>query len=448
MKHSIQFYLPTILYAFVVVILAFFIVFNANFMFGDQAQFLTTTALGHYLPISRYIIPELGRFFPLGITDYNILLLFCNTPSATAHYAINLICFLITAILLFLLCMNILKDYGNWSPTIAAITSLFLLSRVYSLFLDLIFPERLMTLMIIAFVFFAWRFWQTEHMGHLLAALFATTYCTYCKEPMFGALLVFCTTMLCLQRNLSVRKKLFLLLILVNSFIYILLYYLLVYRHIGTAYDGSHGETNIWNTYFHMIYSQKNLLIAIPLLIYRIYALVVKNDRNNLFFDGLIFSGFAYFGACLLLGLNFTYYYFPAVCLITPAILYFLSYYVKPHWTLSVLSLLFIFYFAKLPKAIMDSQISRRTTYAKVENLVTDYKNGYEIVWQECAEEDYENILCHWRKASLLAYFNYITKDEQYTFSDEPHQDKYILLSNAPHNSNWCFNISLEKFED
>ena len=102
--------IPICIYALLVGILTFFIVHNAAFVLGDQAQFLTTTALGEMLPLSRYVIPVLGRFFPLGITDYNVLLLFLNEPSATAHFVINAICFVLCAILLFMLCVDILRE--------------------------------------------------------------------------------------------------------------------------------------------------------------------------------------------------------------------------------------------------------------------------------------------------------------------------------------------------
>ena len=445
MNKSFLNYLPTCLYTLAVSVLTFFIVYRAGFLFGDQHQFLTTTALGHILPLSRYVIPELGRFFPLGITDYNVLLLFFSAPSATAHYAINAICFVLTALLLYLLCRDILGERSTANETIAAITSLFLLSRVYMVFLDLIFPERVMTLMIVAFMFFAWRFWQTEQIGYMVGALIATVYMTYCKEPMFGAVFVFCGVILCFGQHLSKQKKIFLWLLVGNSIIFLALYYLLVYRNIGTAYDGSHGETNIWNTYFHMLYSQKILLVAIPVLLYRLYAFIAKKDRSHLFFDALLLSGFAYFGACLVLGLNFTYYYFPSVCLMTPPILYFLNYYLKKYWVVGIMSLLCLFYVAKLPKTIKDNQGARIDTYASVEALVNDYNNGYEIVWQECQEDDWENVLCEWRRESLLAYFNYITKDADYSFSAEPHQDRYILLTNSPSDCNWKFDISMDK---
>ena len=77
---------------------------------------------------------------------------------------------------------------------------------------------------------------------------------------------------------------------------------------------------------------------------------------------------------------------------------------------------------------------------------MNDYKAGYELVWQECTEEiEYEQILCEWRRAGLQAYVNYILKDKSYLFSTEPHQDKYILLWNSSGNSNWQYDVSIEK---
>lgn len=438
--------IPICIYALLVGILTFFIVHNAAFVLGDQAQFLTTTALGEMLPLSRYVIPVLGRFFPLGITDYNVLLLFLNEPSATAHFVINAICFILCAILLFMLCVDILKEKMTLNYTIAAISSFFLLARVYLVFIDLIFPERLMTLMIIAFIFLAYRFWNTEKTAYLIGSVLSAVYLTYCKEPVFGALFIFSGLVLCFARNISQRKKIFLWLLVINSIVFIVLYYFLIFRGIVSAYNGAHGESNVWKTYFHMLYSQKILLFSVPILLYRIYEFLFKKDKEHIFFDAMLLSGFAYFGACLLLGLNFTYYYFPAVCIMTPAVLYFLNHYFKKRWVLLAMAFLCLFYAVKIPKVIQDSQNGRLTTYAKVEALVNDYKAGYELVWQECTEEiEYEQILCEWRRASLQAYVNYILKDKSYLFSTEPHQDKYILLWNSSGNSNWQYDVSIEK---
>lgn len=438
--------IPIYIYALLVGILTFFIVHNAAFVLGDQAQFLTTTALGEMLPLSRYVIPVLGRFFPLGITDYNVLLLFLNEPSATAHFVINAICFVLCAILLFMLCVDILKEKITLNYTIAAISSFFLLARVYLVFIDLIFPERLMTLMIIAFIFLAYRFWNTEKTAYLIGSVLSAVYLTYCKEPVFGALFIFSVLVLCFARNISQRKKIFLWLLVINSIVFIVLYYFLVYRGIVSAYNGAHGESNVWKTYFHMLYSQKILLFSAPILLYRIYEFLFKKDREHIFFDAMLLSGFAYFGACLVLGLNFTYYYFPAVCIMMPAVLYFLNHYFKKRWVLLAMAFLCLFYAVKIPKVIKDSQNGRLTTYAKVEALVNDYKAGYELVWQECTEEfEYEQILCEWRRAGLQAYVNYILKDKSYIFSTEPHQDKYILLWNSSGNSNWQYDVSIEK---
>lgn len=438
--------IPICIYALLVGILTFFIVHNAAFVLGDQAQFLTTTALGEMLPLSRYVIPVLGRFFPLGITDYNVLLLFLNEPSATAHFVINAICFILCAILLFMLCVDILKEKMTLNYTIAAISSFFLLARVYLVFIDLIFPERLMTLMIIAFIFLAYRFWNTEKTAYLIGSVLSAVYLTYCKEPVFGALFIFSVLVLCFARNISQRKKIFLWLLVINSIVFIVLYYFLIFRGIVSAYNGAHGESNVWKTYFHMLYSQKILLFSVPILLYRIYEFLFKKDKEHIFFDAMLLSGFAYFGACLLLGLNFTYYYFPAVCIMTPAVLYFLNHYFKKRWVLLAMAFLCLFYAVKISKVIQDSQNGRLTTYAKVEALVNDYKAGYELVWQECTEEiEYEQILCEWRRASLQAYVNYILKDKSYLFSTEPHQDKYILLWNSSGNSNWQYDVSIEK---
>ena len=90
---KIQIVLCFILLSFLTAFLTFFIVYNANWLFGDDLIFFKTTAIGKLLPLSEGINMS-GRFFPLGHYDFNILLL-PGLKSATAHYVFSAISFIV-----------------------------------------------------------------------------------------------------------------------------------------------------------------------------------------------------------------------------------------------------------------------------------------------------------------------------------------------------------------
>ena len=81
----------------ITMLLSFYIVFNANWLFGDDTLYLCTTAIGKILPISNDMNFG-GRFFPLGHYDFNILVLI-GKYSPTAHYILSAISFILFVII-------------------------------------------------------------------------------------------------------------------------------------------------------------------------------------------------------------------------------------------------------------------------------------------------------------------------------------------------------------
>lgn len=166
-----------------VVVLIFFILFHAQWLLGDQAQFIGTTAIHKVLPLQRYIIPSLGRFFPLGLMDYNALLLLPNGSSALAHYTLNAIGFLIFALATVVFYAKILNELSkkNFNSLIVLLIFVFLSQRVYSVYLDLIFPERIVSMLLAVFILFSYLFYKTEKWLYGFISLLSAFYLVYCK---------------------------------------------------------------------------------------------------------------------------------------------------------------------------------------------------------------------------------------------------------------------------
>jgi hypothetical protein len=425
------------LFAVCISYLFFFIIHNANWLLGDQLQFLRTTALNKVLPIRNYVIPTLGRFFPLGLMDYNLLLLFPMGYTATAHFILNAVSFLIFVIAFFFLLYEMLTTERNITLNIWIIvfTMLFLIQRVYSVFLDIIFPERIVVMLLAIFMLFTWQFNKTDKWGFGIVALACAGYMVYCKEPLFGALLVFSLTNIVFNwKNLSRNKIIFQWLLIVNSLLFIILYYFLVYRGIETAYSVNHDNTRL-GVILSMIRGQKIVIVAFVFLFIRFYSILKKKDYEHLFVDGLLFAGLAYFVACFILQLNTTYYYLPGVVLFTPAIVFWLIHYIKPLGACLVMFLFASFYLVKFPVMIRDNQHRRINTYTQIEKIANYVPVGYKLVWYEFNPEDksWNSVLRDWKKSALKAYIAYILKDEQFDFItkdslSENSNSKFIIL--------------------
>jgi len=406
----------------VVIVLTFFVVYKANWLFGDQAEWLRTTAISKIEEFSHHIIPAEGRFCPLCHFSYNILIYIPFGYTATAHYILNAVSFIIFVIA-FIFLLNKIVIVGHNSILniwIVVCTMLFLIQRIYPVFLDVIFPERIVVTLLAVFMFFTWKFYKTNKWNYGIIALLCAVYMVYCKEPLFGALLVFAITNLVLNwKNLSSNNRIFQWILVVNSLIFVILYYFFVYRGIVSPYTGNHGENNWINMSLRMIWGQKIVILAIILFFFRIYAIFFIKIRDSLFYDGLLFAGLAYFGACLVLKLNYTYYYLPAVILITPSIVYWLIHYLKPFGAFGLMAFFALFYPVKLPTIIRDNQQKRKDTYPTIEHIANYVPAGYQLVWYEAKSSEkhfWNNELRDWKKSSLQAYLAYILKDEKFKF--------------------------------
>lgn len=435
-----------VLTCLVILLLCFFILFNANWLLGDQLQFLRTTAIGKVLPIENYIIPELGRFFPLGLMDYNLLLVFPFEISAYSHYVLNAISFLIFAFSFFFLLLRISTSF-NYNKTIALLISffltLFVMQRVYLVFLDLIFPERLMSALLSLFILFNFYITKKAKPILIICSIFIAIYLTYSKEPTFGALFIFAT--ICILANWKIGSnwfKSYQIILLINSLMFIGIYYFVIYRNVTILYDGSHGENDFLKNIFQMIWSHKIIIPALILLPIRFVSFFINQNYSSYFYDALLFSGISYFGACLFLNLNFTYYYLPSVVLITPSVLYYLFFYTKQRFTLTVAIIFGVFYAVKLPANIKSNQIQRKSTYPQIETLANSSAQGYDFYWiiPEINKDDWDLVLDEWRRESYESYISYILKDENFNIK----KDTTVDLSK---NSKAVFMFNKSEFE-
>ena len=178
-------------------LMIFFIMFQANWTFGDDHVFIKTTAINRYQPL--FILPSIGRFFPITFLHYNMLLFIfrlfginSGVPAA-AHFVLVALLYIITILCLYLFFKKIkpaaAKEYPRLTVFFVCVFPLW--SNAFAwIFMEIIFPE---TIVIALFAFFMLMYFhalETDKKRYYIAAFIAAVYSTYCKEPVFGAFIV------------------------------------------------------------------------------------------------------------------------------------------------------------------------------------------------------------------------------------------------------------------
>ena len=278
---------------------------NAGWAYGDNHQFLTTTAQGKFLPPMVY--PHIGRFFPLGLLEMNCLIPFGNNPLAYHIERAILLCLTTGAI--YLLMTRITNRFISCFLVI-----LFLLTpelfRVYS---ESIFAEALLITCLVFFLLFYHRTQESNRTSDaLLAAGFAIA-ATYCKEPVFGLLLIFSLVQLVFgYRTMGRATRSLNFLLLINAAIFFSIYWWVC--STGQSYaDIRNAGTG--NTSWSILLSKCHrpfFVVSMLTGVYRVYCIVFQSDKRLLFSDGILLAGLGYFTAYMLLKLDADYYLVPA----------------------------------------------------------------------------------------------------------------------------------------
>lgn len=278
---------------------------NPGWAYGDNHQFLTTTVQGQFLPPMVY--PHIGRFFPLGLLEMNCLIPFGNNP-LVYHIERALLLCLATGAFYFLM-TRITSHF-----TSCLLVILFLLTpELFRVFSESIFAEALLITCLGFFLLFYHRTQKSNRIADALIAGGFAIAATYCKEPVFGLLLIFALVQLIFgYRTLGKTARSLNFLLVINAMIFFSIYWWVCstgqsYADIRNAGTGNTTWTILLSKCHRPFFVLSTLVGA-----YRAYQLILKSDKRLIFSDGVLFAGLGYFGAYMLLKLDADYYLVPA----------------------------------------------------------------------------------------------------------------------------------------
>jgi hypothetical protein len=314
------------------IIMLLLIMYHASWILGDDFMFLDTMAINKYVPLDSL---DGGRFFPLGHFHYNILLLISYLLGwegipASVHFALNTVIYTVSVLFLYLLFKDIEPAKNRKHPYIHTFF-LCLLTIVsaacIAIFMDCIFPETILTMLLAAFMLCYYRSIKTNKSTYYIVTLIIVLYSTYCKEPVFGIFVIIAlTNFIYGYKQQTKRSRYFHIALVINVTVFVVLYYLLSYSKATGLYNEGRVEQNIIKSFVITLIQNKMFLFIIPLCIIRLFFVMVKKDRSHLYYDSLLFAGVGYIVAYIILHLTASYYFFPAFILSLPGFVYWSKY--------------------------------------------------------------------------------------------------------------------------
>lgn len=185
-KHKIANYCSTLILVVLVSVSVFLVMWNAEWTLGDDNQFITTTVIGKIVKGWS----GAGRFWPLGLFDCSILILIPYGYTFTMHMAYCSLTLIVSSVLMF----NLIKKITNHWISIISLTVLFFSSAFMRIHMLCTFPERFMFTLLSFIMFCLWMAYKNQKIKYYVAALLASIYVTYTKEPTFGAMLIIALT--------------------------------------------------------------------------------------------------------------------------------------------------------------------------------------------------------------------------------------------------------------
>lgn len=297
----------TILALFLGVYVALILV-GEDFAWYDDSQFTTFSLRGIDFPPTVW--PEGGRFWPLGLQEFNLIGHF--TKTAAGYHAFPIMEVLALASVLLIL-DDQLSIAGRAVLTILALFT----PSVAASFAAFIYPERNVLLLLAFLALFVKLFEQTHSAWWAVAAVVSAQIMLYLKEPVFLLLLSFAAARLLLRsRNsnsagwdfhrLRDEESRLDLCIAAVSLVFLAYYAMVLYPYTSMEYLVIHRRPLGY-------YIQSDLLawVFAAVAVVRIFRIFRGTAAPLLLWDALACGGVVYFGAYLGIRIVGNYYLAP-----------------------------------------------------------------------------------------------------------------------------------------
>jgi len=411
-------------------IFVFFIMYKAGWLFGDDYQYITTTAINKYLP---FHIGFGGRFVPFNGIGYNFPLfvfrcLGINTGlPVEAHFAVISLFYIVTVFCLYSLFRRITptETVGMYSVFNCFFACTFFLTSSFStVFFDIIYFETQVIMLFSIFMLMYYKALRTDKVQYYAIALFSAIFSTYSKEPVFGVFLIIAFVNYLFRHKKSKREKAFYIALVANGIIFIILYYFLSYKNATGLYNEGRVSLEGFKFLLSIFIKSPILIIMLGFGLIRLYSIIARKDRECLFYDSLLFAGIGYVFAFFVLHLNASYYFLPSIILFLPSIVYWIKY-SSCHFrnfSVALFAMLLIYTYngGQTVGHIRITLQQRQEFMPYMVNLLSEHNDGKEFIWYESdnrtTDDTFYIAVRDWKKYVENAFLNYINKSEGIDF--------------------------------
>lgn len=407
------------LFALLVGILSFFIMYNAGWIINDDAIVIRTTGWGHSFNPADTVTPSSGRFYPFAYIIYNILPVF-GLYSVNAHFALHTFIFvLFCAVSLWVCYKAVDTNQLAWQDGALVLSAAVVcVARAYCNFLDAYSTIWVDYTLVMIWALCCYYVHTKQSKAALIIGLLSVIYLTYCLETNFVFPLCYgIFGLLFTWKKTTKLEKTYLWSLVGVGAVFLLLYFFICFLHIEEAYDGTHGQdiTIIGNA-VKMFIAQKVLWVVLLLVCWRVYRIFFKKEEYE-FWDTNLLTGSAYCCGCAVMKLNWVLYYSLASLFMIPAIVYYLNKCLGKKWAWIIMLGLALFAFRKVPGYIKTNQQKRKATAELIEVLVGQYKTGNTLYWyapeddrEWCFDLGYRD----WNFSCLETLFSWEINQENY----------------------------------
>lgn len=276
-----------------------------------------------------------GRFLPLAYKEFNLFITAGNTPYL--YYLLQALKLGITILMLAFTLRFIQRRYTHlsgsqsvfaWLGLCLSLVIFITAPQLFTMFADVMHLESMLIPCLSVFFYFYLRAIKTDKIFHYALSLIFGNLAIYLKEPVFGALLILIATPYLFSRSeFSRRRTIFSFCIVLSGLVYLLLYYLLVFKGVENGFYNS--GRNFGRSPFELILLAVRMhpiaLLLGGIALVRSAFIFRKQDAETYIFDGFLFAGLAYSLAFILLNMDARRYMSTLYIFAIPAIFFYFA---------------------------------------------------------------------------------------------------------------------------
>ena len=437
----------TCLLLLVIGIYEFFILYHAEWLIGDDAFMLRRTAFGIPFPISESILPETGFFRPFDYLHENIVLLFHpGMHNAFEHYIINAVSFLLCVSALFGVLWITVKPKDVADYAIVVFGVILVASRLIGVYINIFGPIFGVYTYHALALFFLCLFLKNGKVWPMVVSLLCWAYSMLIYENVcmvLGCMGLF--PLLFAYKRLSKKQLVYCFSLIGLAIAFILAYLVVIYLPtIGHShYDPAHHTgVSMLDNAVDILGGQKFIWLAALVWLWRQVQIIRRVSQYHILYDTLLWAAGGVVLGAVILRLNWSMYYYDAIILSLPAVVYFVidgnAKYGK-YAALCLVAIFAIWHSYRVPKSISNNQQARITTSYHMDIIAQKASEGWSIVWYD--DEQLDNaaeIQKDFKKNTSMNYLQYLLKDREWKYDEEIGDQTVIIYPLENHIPSFC----------